>query len=277
MASELFKEFQRHMVSNAFRPDKRMGQNFLIETEAVDALIEAADLKKTDTVIEIGAGMGFITREITPHVKQVISYELDDVLFEFLKKNYPNSTYPSIEFRHENAFEAKWPNVNKIVSAPPYHHSSTLIEQLYHHSCTGGSLLLQQEFVSKLVSEPGFRDYTYISVLGQVAFDLQVDTIVPRNSFFPVPQTDSIILALRNRFPNGKPSDLNQFQELLAELFRYKNKDLSKAFSHGSKHIEKFLGKKANEKALKLDEELLNQKVFQLSPTDFLKIFEEIK
>src|SRR3989344_3840924 len=212
MVSELFKEFQRQLVLHSFRPDKRMGQNFLVEPEAVEVLVEAAQLSQNDSVLEIGAGMGFVTREIAKHVQRVVSYELDDTLFTLLQQTYPPSDYPSISFRHENAFEAKWPAFDKIVSAPPYHHSSNLIEQLYHQDCKGGSLLLQQEFVSKLVSEAVFRDYTYISVLGQVAFELQVDAIVPKNSFFPVPQTDSIVLKLNNRFPLGKPSNLDHFQ-----------------------------------------------------------------
>lgn len=276
MASELFKEFQRQLVLHRFRPDKRMGQNFLVEPEAVDVLVEAAHLSKKDTVLEIGAGMGFVTREIAKIAQSVTAYELDDALFELLTQTYPKSEFPTISFIHENAFEAKWPIFNKIVSAPPYHHSSNLIEKLYHQDCMGGSLLLQQEFVSKLVSEAGFRDYTYISVLGQVAFELQVDAIVPKNSFFPVPQTDSIVLQLGKRFPLGKPSHLVHFQSFILELFRYKNKDVKKAFSHGSKKMETFLGKKTLSRVHDLDEDLLRQKVFQLSPKELLELFEQM-
>lgn len=257
------------MQTYHFRPDKRMGQNFLVDPKAIGILVEAANLSSHDTVLEIGGGTGFITREILSKAKKVICFEPDESLIPLLQTEYPT---PKLDLRQESAFLNEWPSFDKIVSAPPYHFSSEIMERLFFHDCKGGSILFQQEFVTKLTSFPGFRDYTAITVISQVRFNLTGVKGVPRGAFYPVPQSDSMVLALADSFPHGKPHSLKDFYFLVMELFRYKNKNLAKSLSLSEKPFEKHFGKKSSHWLKKIPQELLDKKVFQLEPEEFLAI-----
>lgn len=257
------------MQTYHFRPDKRLGQNFLTDPKAIDALVSAANISPSETVLEIGGGSGFITRVLLEHAKKVICFEPDESLVELLKAEHET---PKLDLRFESAFEKEWPAFDKIVSAPPYHFSSLIMERLFFHSCLGGSLLFQREFVEKLTSIPGFRDYTSMTVLSQVRFNLTSGKAIPRGAFYPVPQSDSMVLALSDSFPHGKPVSLSHFFFMITELFRYKNKNLAKSLSLCQKPFEKEFGKKVSALISDIPTELMDKKVFQLEPTDFLLI-----
>ena len=150
----LFKELHQLMAKYRFKPKKSLGQNFIVNQDVIDVLVEEADLKKTDVVLEIGAGTGFLTRELLKHCK-VVAIEKDDVLAELLEKELPSK---NLELIHGDFFEIELPKFNKIVTLPPYNVSKKVISKINTLNFEVAVLVLQKEFAEKIAALPGFAE-----------------------------------------------------------------------------------------------------------------------
>ncbi|MFH1225509.1 MAG: 16S rRNA (adenine(1518)-N(6)/adenine(1519)-N(6))-dimethyltransferase RsmA [Candidatus Diapherotrites archaeon] len=223
----LFQELNSLMVKHGFKPNRRMGQNFIIEEKIIGRMLEAAHLHAGDTVLEIGAGTGFLTRELLKNAK-VVAVELDEtlcaVLSETLGQN-PNFTLICGDF-----LNAQLPPFAKIVSLPPYAISSGLIYRLSELEFEFALLVFQREFANKLTAEPGFMEYGTISVAANYFFEPQIiiGNISPA-CFFPKPNSFSSLVKLTPKKRFGKARNEKMFLKFVKSVFRYKNKNLRNA------------------------------------------------
>ena len=124
---ELFKELQNQMHTYRFRPDRRIGQNFIIDGSVIEKMIIAAELKENDIVLEVGPGTGFLTEKLLKHCK-VIAVELDDALAELLRDwlketcSYPRQHFGSETSKiHEGCFPSP---ISYFIAADEFSHSS---------------------------------------------------------------------------------------------------------------------------------------------------------
>ena len=267
----LFAELNELMVNYRFRPSKKMGQNFLIDEEIIQKLLKEAKLSSDDTVLEIGAGTGFLTREMQKKCR-VTAVEIDDILFELLQKELPQE---NLKLVHGDFLTADVGEFNKLVALPPYTISSEIMYRLYELKPDLCVMVLQREFVEKLMSRPGFMKYNALPVLTQYNFDVEMLYRVPSKSFFPKPKSDSAIVSLKAMQRFGTAKDEATFKQFVKSIFRFQNKNMLNAV----KNSAQFMGPNFNsESAIKVVEssEFAKTKVNLISCRDFVGLFNKM-
>lgn len=195
-------QLRRLMGIERLRPKKSLSQNFLTDPEALDAILAAAELAPGDRVVEIGPGLGVLTRRLLAAGASVIAVELDVRLAEYLRRElwgverfelieadalslHPRELFPDAPF--------------KVVANIPYHITSPLL-----HAFLEGErppeltvLLVQLEVAERVAAPPG--QMSYLSVFAQNVATAEVVARVPAAAFEPAPAVDSAVLRLRRR------------------------------------------------------------------------------
>ena len=208
------------------RPDKRLGQHFLVDDNLLRRQLEAASLGPDDTVLEVGAGLGTLTFELARAAGRVITYETDHRLARALRPQLP----PNVELRAEDALEAAWPPFTKMVANIPYGISSPLLFKLLDTQFQLAVLLLQLEFAERLVARHGGKDYGRLTVSAARVCGVELLEVVPRTAFYPQPEVESALVRLVPR-EGFKVSDLALFEELLRVAFSQRRKMLRNSLS----------------------------------------------
>ncbi|MBU0662787.1 ribosomal RNA small subunit methyltransferase A, partial [Candidatus Micrarchaeota archaeon] len=272
MPGDLFTALNSQMVRHRFRANPKFGQNFVVDPELIVRAISAAELKKTDSVLEIGAGSGFLTRALLEHAK-VTAVETDKTLCELLQEDLGKNK--KFKLICGDFIRAKLPKFTKVVSFPPYTISSGIIYKLIEHDFKLAVLVFQREFAQKLTAEPGFMEYGPISVVANYFFEPEIlERNISPSAFFPRPKTFSALLKLTPKKRFGTVKNEKLFIAFLKSIFRYKNKNLRNALEK-SWH---FLGSGLNiqEDEFKQISDSLPQsdeKVSLLAVDDLVKIF----
>lgn len=268
---DLFAELNELMVKYRFRPSKKLGQNFLIDGEVIQKLLKEAELSSSDRVLEIGAGTGFLTRELLKKCS-VTAVELDNILFELLQKELPQE---NLNLVHGDFLKVELGEFNKLVALPPYTISSEILYRLYELKPELCVMIFQREFVEKLLSKPGFMEYNALPVLTQYNFEVEMLYRVPSKSFFPKPKSDSAMVKLKAVQRYGTAKDEATFKQFVKSIFRFQNKNLLNAV----KNCAQFMGPNFDkESALKAAEssEFAKTKVNVLSCKEFVSLFNEM-
>lgn len=266
----LFQELNELMVNYRFRPNKKLAQIFITDEEIIQKMVAFAELKPSDTVLEIGAGTGFLTRELQKKCK-TIAVELDDILFEVLQQELPQE---NLVLLHGNFLELEIPKFNKVVSLPPYTISSDILYKLFNSGFEKAILVFQLEFAEKLTAEPGFREYNALSVITQYFCNVRIVKKVRAKSFFPSPKANSALLELEWKKHETPVQNPQAFQAFIKSLFRFQNKNLSNALQKSFKFIEKDFGMKEKDFKEKIKEVgLKDVKVKIISCDEFVQIF----
>lgn len=263
------------MAEYRFMPRRGMSQNFIINEWLIDKMVEYAALEKSDRVLEIGSGTGFLTRKLLEHCS-VIGFEKDEKMAKILADKLGSSK--NFTLQHEDFLSAKIPKFNKVVSLPPYNISSDLIIKLFTTAPQKVVLVLQREFVEKVTALPGFMDYNYISVLTALRFEPEVvmSNVSPR-SFYPAPESFSSMVVLNAKKDSPQIKDTKMFVFFLKNLFRYKNKSLSNAMKNSLPSIAtkmKVDAKKADKTIQSSG--LESEKLSTIEPEIFAELFNRI-
>jgi 16S rRNA (adenine1518-N6/adenine1519-N6)-dimethyltransferase len=203
------------------RPDKRLGQHFLVDDGLLMRQLEAASLGPDDIVLEVGAGLGTLTLELARVAGRVITYETDHRLATALRSRLP----PNVDLRAEDALEATWPPFTKMVANIPYGISSPLLFKLLGSPFQLAVLMLQLEFAERLVARHGGKDYGRLTVSAARVCAVELLEVVPRTAFYPQPEVESALVRLVPR-EGFKVRDLALFEELLRVAFSQRRKML---------------------------------------------------
>lgn len=177
---------------------KRFGQNFLVDSGIIAAIVSAIDPQRGDTVVEIGPGLGAITEPLMARVDHLHVVEIDRDLIARLKKQYP----PERMTIHEgDALAFDFATVGqrlRLVGNLPYNISTPLLFHLadYAEVVHDMHFMLQKEVVERMVAEPGDADFGRMSVMLQYRFWLEWLIDVPPESFDPAPKVDSAVVRL---------------------------------------------------------------------------------
>lgn len=268
----LFLELNNLMVKYRFKPDKKKGQHFIINMGIIEKIVEAAGLKQDDTVLEIGAGTGFLTRKLLEK-SNVIAIEKDEKLCELLEKELNGK---NLDLKCCDYLKEKMPRYNKAVSFPPYFLSKKIILKILAEKPELCVLVFQSEFAGKLMAMPGFREYSATSALAQYHYKIESIATVHAKRFFPKPRSDSAIVVMESTAREERAKDEKGFACFIEEIFRHKNKNLSNALVDS----KKFLPGRANIKEDFLKEckglELAEKKVVHLGVGELVSLYNSL-
>ncbi len=230
-----------------------------------------ADVKMDDVVLEVGAGLGFLTRPLSARAKKVIAVEIDPRLTVILREQL--STLSNVELIEGDIFTVSVPYFDKVVSTPPYSISSPLLFWLMEKHFKLAVLAFQEEFARRLAAVVGSKDYSRLTVATYYRIDAELLDHISRCSFYPSPDVDSIIVRLRPKPRPFRVEDERVFFELVQIAFTQRNKKLRNA-------VLPFLQKHGvpREKARIMADSLTfhDKRVRELAPEDFGALTNEI-
>jgi 16S rRNA (adenine1518-N6/adenine1519-N6)-dimethyltransferase len=252
-----------------YRPLKRLGQNFLSNKHIASRVVSAAELTRTDTVLEPGAGYGTLTHLLEEQAGQVLAVEKDRRLVSHLRKEFENG--PTVSVIEGDVLKVPLPQFNKVVGTPPYALSSKLILFLTRKKFELASLVFQKEFGERLLAEPGTAEYGRLSITAQRSLRIQPIMNIPAAAFRPRPKVDSILLRLS---PNDVNTAVNErlFEELVRGLFNQRRRVVRSSFLHFlSKKIGREMARK-NMGSMILPE----KRVYQLTISDLEELCQQL-
>lgn len=238
MKKERLTPFKPQLQQLHFRAKKRLGQHFLINEDIADCILSAAELSNNDTVIEVGPGLGILTRRIAEKVSNVIAVELDSKLVDVLTKQTRSSS--NILIVHADILNispaqllkqyANTPailNNYKVVANLPYYITSPTIRHFLASSWKPSLMVLmvQKEVGESIVATPG--EMSFLAVSTQLYSKPRIVKYVPAENFYPVPKVDSVVLCLEvNSSPLVDTNDIDGFLDIVHCGFRAPRKQI---------------------------------------------------
>ncbi len=183
------------------KPRKKLGQSFLVDANTIKKIVASARISSDDVVIEIGAGIGVLTRDIAQIARQVIAVEIDPYLVNVLRDQLASCANVEIYSGDILKFDFssisnKYNTKTNVIGNVPYHISSPVIFHLLsaRPDINCFTLMLQKEVVQRLVSFPDNKNYGVPSVLLQMYAEVERLFDVPATCFYPRPKVESSII-----------------------------------------------------------------------------------
>jgi 16S rRNA (adenine1518-N6/adenine1519-N6)-dimethyltransferase len=221
----------RRIRAFGIRPNRELGQNFLIDSNLLDVIGRAAELGPEDVVLEVGGGLGVLSEYLASRVAHVHVVELDRRLEPALRDAldaHPNATLHLADaVRLDLARLAPAPT--KVVANLPYGVAATVILRTIEELPAVGTwvAMVQKEVGERLAARPGTTAYGVPSVLAQLACGVEVIRPVSRTVFFPVPNVDSVLVRLTRRGPAAPPA----LRALVQQGFAHRRKALARSLA----------------------------------------------
>ena len=254
-----------------FRTKKRLGQNFLIDGQTISDIIDFAQIKPDDTVIEIGPGVGFVTEQLVKYAKQVIAIELDEEAIKELEKlDAPNLKIIHNDILKQDLSELCDGKV-KIVANIPYYITSPIIAHLLgeiddlnnknRNKITDILLMVQEEVARRMVATENSpsKQYGLLTILSQFWADVKIMKLVGRRSFYPAPKVNSALVKLVVREnPLLELNDYSHFRRVIKAGFAQRRKTLKNCLASAGFAKEKISSALLD---LDLDENIRGEKV----------------
>jgi 16S rRNA (adenine1518-N6/adenine1519-N6)-dimethyltransferase len=270
----LAKETLKILKENNIRLDRRKGQNYLIDSNILNKIVDYAELSQDDTVLEIGAGIGTLTIPLAKHVKKVIAVEQDKKIATVLEKRLHELNISNVEVLVADAVKTDFPPFNKVVSNLPYKISSPITFKLLEYDFDFAILMYQLEFAVRMVAKPGESNYSRLSLMLHFCADIEMLFEVSKHAFFPNPKISSAVIKLA---PDKKAEISDFFVKTSRALFQHKKKKVRNALLDSFQEIADVDKKTAKEIVSKLDPQILSERVVKLEPEDVISISEELK
>ena len=222
------KDFKAIMSQLGLKPNRKLGQVFLIDEKVINDQIEFAQLTKKDTVLEIGPGLGLLTTILAQHARKVIAVEFDKKLCSYLADILPDNVIVICA----DALSIDFPKFNKIVSNVPYQISSPLIFKLIDHRFDLGIFLFQEEFANRLNAVQNTKNYSRLTVMSSYYYDIDLLQYVPSTSFLPVPKINSAIIKIVPKKNKETANNEELFTNLVKVVFNERRKMIKNSLSN---------------------------------------------
>ncbi len=186
-----------------FRFNKQFGQNFITDTNLLDAMVADSGVRADDVVVEIGAGAGTLTRAIAKVAKKVISFEIDRNLKEVLDVTLQGLDNVEVVFRDimkvtDEEIKSLVGENFKVVANLPYYITTPIIMRFLECDLKPQtlSIMVQKEVAERLVAKAGTAEYGAITAVVDLYANAKITRIVGKNNFYPVPKVDSAVIRL---------------------------------------------------------------------------------
>lgn len=256
------------------RLSRRAGQEHVIDPGVLQRMVAHARLSRRDVVLEIGAGIGNLTRLLAGRAGRVIAIERDPRLVEILRDQVGGSG--NVEVIHADALEVELPHFNKVVSNLPYLISSEITFRLLENPFELAVLTYQKEFAQRLVAKPGSKEYSRLTVMSGYRASIELLEEIPPSAFFPRPKVASMMVKLAPRPRPFEVADERLFSNVVKALFQHRRKRVRNALYHSFGEVFPSTGmSKAEIRAFvdrKLPKGLAEARVMGLEPKRFGEI-----
>lgn len=223
----------RRMREFAIRPDRELGQNFLVDSNVLGVIGGLAELAPADVVLEIGGGLGVLSEYLAARVAHLHVVELDERLRAALEDAVGNAA--NVTLHWGDALKADLagmrPRPNKVVANLPYGVAAGALLRTIEELPTVGRwvAMVQREVGERLAASPGGRVYGAPSVLAQLACEVRVARAIARTVFRPVPNVDSVLVLLIRRASH--PDVTPELRRLVADAFAHRRKTLVRSLA----------------------------------------------
>lgn len=193
---------------HGFKFSKSLGQNFLIDDNVIDKILDGARLSKGDKIIEVGPGIGTLTREMGRVADKVVAIEIDKTLIPILKDTldeFENIEVINQDILKVNVEDLVTEKLNggpvKLVANLPYYITTPIVMKFLEEDIpvTDIVVMVQKEVADRMNANPGTKDYGALSVAVQYYCDTEIVAKAPRHMFIPQPNVDSTVIGLHVR------------------------------------------------------------------------------
>ena len=227
------KKIKEIMELNNFNFKKKFGQNFIIDENIIDSIINKTDIDKKTLVIEIGPGAGSLTYKLAQNAQNVLCYEIDTTLKEILEcnlKEFNNVEIVYNDFLKQNIKDdIKKYTYDKlyVVANLPYYITTPILIKIIEDGIAVDKIvvMVQKEVGDRFKAKPNSKDYSSLSVYLNYYFDVKKVLDVSRNIFMPKPNVDSIVVEFRKK-EKIKLKNEQLFFKLVRDSFNQKRKNL---------------------------------------------------
>lgn len=272
--------------------NKNLGQNYLIDRNKRDQIIDFGNITKKDIILEIGPGIGTLTCELSSKAKKVIAIEQDPTIFDILEERLENENITNVELINDDALNVDFPEFNKIISNLPYQISSPITFKFLEYDFDTAILMYQKEFANRMKGKVGTKDYSRLSAMLYFKCEVELLTNVSAESFIPKPKVDSTVIKLSPKIPEFEgelsklaiseinEADFKVYSKFTKALFQHKNKKARNALID-SRHEVSSLDKKEFKNKLnsitstKIND-LLSERVLKISPENILLLSKQL-
>lgn len=213
--------------------NKKLGQHLLNNPSFYNNVLKYIVLKQTDKVFEIGPGIGYFTKEILKYVSDITVFELDKKFCYILKNHFKEK----IKVVNEDVLKIDLTNYllpennNFVLGNLPYYITTPIIKHLIRHKnlISKCGLMVQKEFAQKLIALPKEKNWTSMSIVFQLNFDVEKVFYIDKKAFNPPPKVDSAFIIIKPIFNNYFKTDEEylKFSFFVRELFNQKRKKIS--------------------------------------------------
>jgi 16S rRNA (adenine1518-N6/adenine1519-N6)-dimethyltransferase len=219
------------------KPDKRLGQNFLIDPVYLDRIVEAAEVTSEDTVLEVGAGVGSLTRSLATTASKVVAVEVDPSLIAPLAEvlsSYSNVRIVTGDILEIDPGQLMDESDYLVVANIPYYITSVVIRHLLEASTRPVRMVLtvQREVAERICASPGNMGLLSLSI--QVYGEPNIAIRIPAGAFYPIPKVDSAVVKIKlHPKPVIPIALLEEFFLLIKAGFSHRRKTLRNSLSAG--------------------------------------------
>lgn len=214
-----------------FEFKKKFGQNFLSDKNLLGEIADKAEITKSDIVLEIGAGKGALTEELSKRAKKVYSFEIDKELVDFLTEKFEGS---NVEFVFEDIMNVSDETISnmiggkfKLVANLPYYVTSPILTRfLRNENLQSLTVMVQEEVADRIIASPKTKDYGVLTILCQSFGEAKKVMRVNRKMFYPVPNVDSAVVKI-DKISSVVGAHFDEFIEFVKRAFSMRRKKLS--------------------------------------------------
>jgi len=250
----------------------------VVDLGLLGRMVSYAGVSWEDEVLEIGAGIGNLTRLLAERSRKIIAIERDKRFVKALRERLKD--HSNVKIVHGDVLRTKLPKFNKVVANLPYGISSEVTFRLLDYDFELAVLMYQWEFAERLIAHPGSADYGRLTVNAYYRAEVELLEKVLPSAFFPQPKVFSAVVKLRPRKPPFEIADERMFFDVVRALFQHRRQKVRNALYHSFDQIfpDVKLRKSQKRELLdkKLPKELADERVIDLEPEKFGEMADQL-
>jgi 16S rRNA (adenine1518-N6/adenine1519-N6)-dimethyltransferase len=237
-------DYTQRLLRGGARPQKSLGQNFLIDDNVIEQIVLASKLEADTLLVEIGPGLGILTRVLAKQVSKMWAVELDGKKIGILQRELKGLP---VEIINRDALKLDLADLwgerkGYLIGNLPYYITSPLIMHFLNQSnyLTGMTIMVQEEVADRLAAGVGGKEYGVLSVAVQIEAEVEKLIKVPAEAFWPRPKVNSALVRLQFRSYPGI-IDKNSFMKIVKAGFSQRRKTLANSLAAGLQLSKEFV------------------------------------